>query len=199
MDIVIMAGGRATRLHGMEKALLNFLGRTLLDIALKAAVESRVGRVVVAVSPHSPRTAAYARPRGVELLETPGRGYHEDIAWILRHRHPFLTLAVDLPFVRGTHLAALAEAYRDKSLAGALPTSLLPEDVRAEEVPGEEWRGLMPVGINVVDEGDASETFLFHDPLLAYNVNSLSDLKRAEKRARGLRNLEGPAVRDADS
>jgi adenosylcobinamide-phosphate guanylyltransferase len=186
MDVVILAGGRATRLGRVEKGLLTFMGRTLLDIAVDAALDSGVGPILVAVSPHTPRTAAYAKSCGLRVLETAGIGYHEDVKSLLEERRPFLSLAVDLPFVRGRHIAALAEAYRGRSLAGALPAGLLPADAGTEGVPDDEWRGLAPVGINVVDRSEFSCIFLFDDPLLAYNVNTLDDLKRAEGRARSL-------------
>lgn len=186
MDVVIMAGGRGRRLGGVEKPLLSIRGRRLLDITVGAAEESGIGPVIVAVSRHTPRTAAYAASQGYAKVETSGKGYHEDLEELLQTRYPFLSMAVDLPFIRGRHISDLARAYRGVSVAGALPLHLVPAELELPDVGGEEWKDRIPVGINVVDRTERCDVFLFDDPLLAYNVNTQEDLERAEVKAHEL-------------
>lgn len=74
---LLMAGGRGARLKVRgEKPLVKICGKPMIEYVLEALRRAcKVGDIVVAVSRHTPRTAAYARRRGLRVLRTPGRGF----------------------------------------------------------------------------------------------------------------------------
>ncbi len=159
---VVMAGGKATRM-GCEKCLLEFEGETLLDRVYRAV--SRVCEpTYVAVSPNAPETWKYAAER-YRVVETPGRGYVEDVRHLMSVMgSPFLTAACDLPYLREEHVARMVSEFQGHSLVAVVP------------VGGR----LIPAGLNVVAD-DVDEYLVFHDPLLAVNVNTPEDYARVRK------------------
>jgi adenosylcobinamide-phosphate guanylyltransferase len=183
MDVVIMAGGKGERMGRVEKPLIEFAGRKLLDIAVEAALESDIGPVWVATSPHTPGTTEYAIGRGYSLIVTTGRDYHRDLSDVLERVQPFLSLACDLPFVRPDHIRRVVRAYRGRSITGVLSVDLVPQELSSSIVLDDPTASWVPVGINVVDRSGESDPFVLADPLLAYNVNSPAILRLAARRA----------------
>ena len=176
-----MAGGRATRFKSdVEKALLTVGGLTLLERALEALSVSGVDEIVVATSRHTPMTADRAAELGIKVFQTAGAGYHEDVMQLLDSHNPFLTLNVDVPFVRDTHIKAMLEAFDGNSLAGVLPESSA--ELAAREgtiVQGSNGARYLWVGLNVVTPNPETGMVELDDPLLAININDEEDLARA--------------------
>ena len=158
---VVMAGGKSSRMR-REKCILEFEGRRLVDIA----VESVEGILdyYVAISSNAPETAEYVKGK-YPWIETPGRGYVEDIRFLMGILNaPFLTVACDIPFVRKEHIVEILKFFHGKSVAGMYSGSF--------------------VGINIVAE-NGEETHEFKDPLIAVNINTPEDfegLKRMESK-----------------
>ena len=186
----IMAGGRATRFRSdVEKALLTVGRITLLERALEALSVSGVDETLVATSRHTPMTADRAAELGVEVFQTAGFGYHEDVVELLDTHNPFLTLNVDVPFVRDTHIKEMLEAFDGNSLAGVLPEHSA--ELAAREgalVLGIDGVRYLWVGLNVVTPNPETGMVELNDPLLAININDEEDLARANALAdeRGL-------------
>ncbi|MFP5319001.1 MAG: NTP transferase domain-containing protein [Acidimicrobiia bacterium] len=107
MDAVLLTGGRATRLGGVDKPSLDVGGLPMVERALRAASGAGAARVVVVgPDPGLPGVAAVTRE------EPPGSGPVAALAAGL----PFLNapevalLATDLPFVTAGAVARLAAA-----------------------------------------------------------------------------------------
>ncbi|HJE59666.1 MAG TPA: molybdenum cofactor guanylyltransferase [Nocardiopsis listeri] len=107
LDAVILAGGAATRMGGLDKPGLTVAGRTLLE------------HVAVTVRAHDPDAGVIVvgpdrdRPRAVYVREDPpGAGPVPALrAGLPNVRAPWCALlAADLPYLRPDHLAALARA-----------------------------------------------------------------------------------------
>ena len=104
---VIMAGGKGTRLRSnQEKPLLKVRGQPLIESVVNALLSSKkVETILVATSVHSPQTAQWAKNKKLTNIDTPGRGYVEDMAFILSSPELLdkiiLTVAADLPFSLG--------------------------------------------------------------------------------------------------
>ena len=182
MKAVIMAGGRATRFDGeVEKALLEVGGRSLLRRAADALRHDRLSEVLVAVSPHTPRTMVEAERAGLKVIATPGRGYHKDVMELLeRLDDAFLTLNVDVPFVREHHVARLLEAFDGNSLAAVVHMSRVAVKPRTESVGVDEaGEPFTWIGLNIVTPSPETETIVFDDPFLVVNINDEDDLARA--------------------
>ncbi|WP_297418978.1 NTP transferase domain-containing protein [Thermococcus sp.] len=177
--IIILAGGKSTRM-GREKPVLMVGGESMLLRVYDQA--SAVGETVVALSMNTPRTKELCIRGGVPFIETPGRGYVEDVRWLLQEFGPFVSVSSDLPFVRASDIAAIAKAFDGKiSLTGVLPLEGVPKDLKPAV-----YKGYAVVGLNAV--GTEGERFFeMSNPLLALNVNTPEELKLA----RGIAELVG--------
>jgi molybdenum cofactor guanylyltransferase len=115
-DAIVLAGGRATRLGGVDKPSLVVGQSTLLSSVVSAAVAAGVATVVV-VGPPRPELALIAPgpPGGLRSVceDPPGAG---PVAALRRGlaevRAPsLLLLAADLPFLRGCHIRLLLAEF----------------------------------------------------------------------------------------
>ncbi|KUH32362.1 cobalamin biosynthesis protein CobY [Thermococcus celericrescens] len=174
--IVIMAGGRSSRM-GREKPVLRVAGVPML---LRVYGEAeKVDEIIVALSRNTPRTRELCLREGVPFMETPGKGYVEDIIYLLREFGPFVGVSADLPFVRAGDFQAIERAFDWKtSLTGVLPLRLVPRDLKPVT-----YGGYAIVGLNAVGT-EGEEFFELSNPLLALNVNTPEELNLAERIAR---------------
>ncbi|MEM0152102.1 MAG: NTP transferase domain-containing protein [Thermoplasmata archaeon] len=159
---IVMAGGKSSRM-GMEKQMIEFKGKLLLDIACESIILS--GNICfVAISKNAPNTMKYAMSK-YHCFLTPGNGYVEDVKFILNILNtPFITVASDIPFVKPWHIKEIVENFHNKSVAGVI----LDEN------------GVHYTGINIVSNiGD--DYYLFKDKKLLFNINTREDLEMALK------------------
>ena len=197
MDIIalIMAGGKGTRFGGdTEKPMAMFDGKPLIRRVIEAAKESeRIKEIYVAVTSYSPKTAQEAKKATVKVIETKGRGYHEDVQQAVKDaniRSPVLIVSADLPLLTGDFLDEIIEEY-EKSSKPAL-TVMIPEEAIAEfglsAVSTYEHKGKMYAvsGINIIDgrqifEEQEQEVAFTKRPEAVFTVNSVKDLETAKK------------------
>ncbi|AIU70491.1 cobalamin biosynthesis protein CobY [Thermococcus eurythermalis] len=174
--IVIMAGGRSSRM-GREKPILRVGGVPML---LRVYYEAeKAGETVVALSRNTPKTRELCLREGVPFFDTPGKGYVEDIKWLLCEFGPFVSVSSDLPFVTTGDIAAVKQAFDgETNLTGVLPLWLVPRDLKPLT-----YNGYAIVGLNAV--GTRGESFFeLSNPLLALNVNTPEELRLANRIAR---------------
>ncbi len=174
--IIIMAGGRSSRMD-QEKPILKVGNKPML---LRVYEETeKVGEVIVALSKNTPRTKELCLREGVPFVETPGKGYVEDITSLLREFGPFVSVSADLPFLKASDVVVIKKAFDGRtSLTGVLPPKLVPKDLKPVV-----YRGYAIVGLNAVGiEGE--RFFELSNSLLALNVNTPEELKLANRIAR---------------
>jgi molybdopterin-guanine dinucleotide biosynthesis protein A len=108
-DAVVLAGGRGTRLGGVDKAVIEIGGLTLLERALRAV---RAAETVVAVGP---RRRSDLRVRWVRE-DPPGAGPVHALGAGLRQvkAEVVVVLAVDHPLVTEGTISSLVEATADR-------------------------------------------------------------------------------------
>ena len=113
LRIVVMAGGRATRMNGVEKALLKLRGKPLIEYVLDVAGELG-GELYIAPSKHTLLTKRWCIEKGIQIIETVGEGYSRDLRYVAsRVDKPTLFLPVDAPFLTAELLNEfLAGAWR---------------------------------------------------------------------------------------
>jgi molybdopterin-guanine dinucleotide biosynthesis protein A len=145
-DAVVLAGGRARRLGGVDKPAALVGGRTLLDRVLTAAVAAAT---VVVVGPT--RAAAVERPVRWVREDPPGGGPLAGLsAGLACVRAPFVAvLAADLPFITAADLGRLLAAARGTSGFASVESC----DVRAN---GGQMRG--------VQDSDVADCAVLVDP-----------------------------------
>jgi len=188
--IVVMAGGKSLRM-GFEKPLALIRGKPMLLWVYEKAIE--IGDTVVAVSRNAPKTVEFCKEQGIETIKTSGKGYVEDVRFILREYGEFVSVACDIPFIRAEDIKAILENFRGVSLTGVLNPKNVPKFVNLSRLPI--YKGWVIVGLNAVSWN--GEDFLELDnPLLALNVNTPEDLALANVIAL---NLDVYRVSDFDS
>lgn len=190
MIAVVMAGGKATRFSSrVEKATLEIRGTTLLERSLNALREGGADKVAVAVAPTTTETRALARMLGAEVVVTSGKGYHEDTLELLAEYDSFVSLNVDVPFVRGDHVRAVVSEASKGSVAAVVPLALAMGKTDADSALSDsEGRKMLWVGLNHVTPDPMNHLNVFEDPLLTININNELDLEFARRVAdeRGL-------------
>ncbi|MBB5084375.1 NTP transferase domain-containing protein [Nonomuraea endophytica] len=146
-DAVVLAGGAARRLGGVDKPGLSVGGRSLLEIVAAAVPDA--GRLIVV----GPERRA---PRALYVLEEPRGGGPVPAlrVGLAEVRAPWVALlAGDMPLLRPAHVAALHHAAsgagavlvddggREQWLAGVWRADVLREALRGYE--GRSLRGLL--------------------------------------------------------
>jgi molybdenum cofactor guanylyltransferase len=119
LGAVVLAGGRAERLGGVDKPGLEVGGRTLLGAVVAAARDAGAARIIV-VGPDRPQLRLPVRfvreePPGAGPFPALRRGLGEPAAG---ESGQVLVLAADLPFLRAAHLRELVAAAEGR--AGAV-------------------------------------------------------------------------------
>ncbi|MEU9337762.1 NTP transferase domain-containing protein [Streptomyces sp. NPDC048290] len=116
-DAVVLAGGAARRLGGVDKPAVRVGGRALLDRVLTACADARA-TVVVA----EPRPTA--RPVSFTREDPPGGGPLAALAAGVRHTRAdlLLVLSADLPFLQERTVRRLLTALRESPADAALLT-----------------------------------------------------------------------------
>jgi molybdopterin-guanine dinucleotide biosynthesis protein A len=153
---VILTGGTASRLGGVDKAALDRAGRSLLEHALTAVAEAAE---VVVVGPETATTAPVRFAREDPPGGGPLAGVAAGVAALTGAHDLVLVLAVDMPHVTARTCARLVAAVGDadgawlvdadgrRQLAGVVRPALVPAAGEAAGVP---MRRLMGAG-RVVD------------------------------------------------
>lgn len=114
MIAAIMCGGRGSRMgEGEEKPMMALGGRRFVERVLSAVRESGdFTRIVAAVSPNAPRTREFLSALDVEIMDTPGSGYHQDLSLLLSALAPerVLVLPADVPLLTASTVNELVAA-----------------------------------------------------------------------------------------
>ena len=190
---LILAGGRASRMGGGDKALLPFSGHTLLDQII-ARLSPQVGRLLVSANGDPARFARF----GLTILADPVPGHAGPLAGVLAGllecraaglADRLVTVACDTPFLPadlvarledgpGEEIAIARSGGRAHPVVAAWPTALAPSLAAAL---GRGEAGAMAFVAarphRFVDFAIGADG----DPF--FNVNTPADLAEAEHRA----------------
>lgn len=108
MTAVIMCGGKGSRLQGfanVEKPLLKLKGKTMVELVIDSLLQSRnFSKILAATSSNSPNTKSYLLSNlshKVNILQTEGIGYSNDISTVLNTLTPdtVFVVSADLPLL----------------------------------------------------------------------------------------------------
>ncbi len=199
ISLLIMAGGRATRFDFekaktqiREKALLSLGSKYFIEYIIDAARSAKnLDRIYVAVSPFTPKTREFllTATKSVVICDTPGRGYHEDLIYVVKQFKlgVVLTIGADIPLIKNSQLNQIMNNYRickKAALAVMSPyTTFKKLGLTATSViASPDYReGLVPLGINIIDGNliDQPELeqaiYVIEDNTLLFNINTIVD------------------------
>jgi adenosylcobinamide-phosphate guanylyltransferase len=194
---LIMAGGKGTRIGlPVEKPLLNFLGKPLIDWVAKAVLTAeRIADFYVVTSKNTPETEKHCTRKGWKILCTDAKGYHNDLkqaAYEGRLLGPVLTVPADLPAISGKFLDKVVESFevtRKDFLAVFVPIEKR-ESLELSISSTDEFNGVWYAvsGVNIVDgkkiQGKnkvETSAIITEDIEVLLNINTLKDLQIAER------------------
>jgi adenosylcobinamide-phosphate guanylyltransferase len=191
---LLMAGGEGTRLKTEgEKPLLKVGGRPMIECVINALKGAKkVDRIIVAVSKHTPQTAAFSRSHSLKVLQTPGKGFCLDARYAVKKLKlgGVLTISADLPLITSEFIDRVITHYEHCGKpAFTVMVSLGTHNklgLSADYVFKIKDKSVVPAGINTIDgkkieENELEEEILLiDDERVVVNVNTLKDLRVAE-------------------
>jgi adenosylcobinamide-phosphate guanylyltransferase len=192
---VVMAGGKGRRMEvSEEKPMLVVGGKPVIEHVLTSLLNAkRVSSVVIAVSENTPKTASFVRKFPVTVVETPGKGYIQDMQFAVKKMGLERVLAVvsDLPLITSGIVDDVLERYElcgKPALTVAVPIETKADfGVGVDYAFEAEGKQVVPTGINVIDgrliDGGwmEQEVYVLNKVEVAVNVNTPEDLQLAER------------------
>ena len=193
MIAAIMCGGMATRMAAKEeKPLLKIDGMPIVERVLIALQASRsFDRIVAAVSPKVPRTRAFLESKAIEIVETAGEGYSQDLSRLLdqlRGTRVFVTPA-DMPLLTPEVINSIAaRAQKEPAATVILEKEFVQRiGIAPSVIVTYAGRDYCHSGITIFDTSKITEGILNEECVimnrmeLAVNVNTKGELELAEK------------------
>jgi adenosylcobinamide-phosphate guanylyltransferase len=185
-----MCGGRASRMPaGIEKPLLKVNGIVMVErVASALAYTHRFGRIVAAVSANTPLTKAFIKSKRIEMIETVGDGYPQDLSYLLSRLKPekVMVFPADLPLLDAqvvSDIIDVASSKREPAVSIVLEKAFV-EGIGVK--PSVVFGLYCHSGITVFDAAStASETvqeryIVMNRKEIALNVNTKEELELAE-------------------
>jgi len=194
---LIMAGGRGKRLGvPVEKPLLPFLGKPLIDWVVKAvSLTEKISEFYVVTSDNTPETEKRCISKSWRFIRTNAMGYHIDLRQAVREAGlsgPILTLPSDVPAVSGKFLDKVITAFEvcgKDFLAVFVPIEkrkALGLSISSTDEYDGKWYAVS--GVNIVNgskiqiDGKIETGALITEEMeVLLNINTPEDLKVSEK------------------
>jgi adenosylcobinamide-phosphate guanylyltransferase len=197
VPVLIMAGGKGKRMGlQVEKPLLPFLGKPLLDWVVEAVASAeKVSEFYVVTSANTPETEKRCRNEGWRFLRTDAAGYHSDLKQAVRIAGlagAVLTIPADLPAVTGRFLDEVVgefEVCGKDFLAVFVPIEKR-EELGLSVSSTDEYKGVWYAvsGVNIVNgakiqkEGKIeTSAIITEETEVLLNINTVKDLEISEK------------------
>ena len=194
---LIMAGGKGRRIGSrLEKPLLSFQGRPLIDRVVKAAKSAKnISEIYVVTSENTPQTEKKCLKNGLKILKTDGKGYHNDLKQAIlegKLNFPVLTMPADLPALTGKFLDKIIEIFEKKgkdALAVFVPLEKR-KKLELSVSSKDEFEGIPYAvsGVNIINgkkilyKGKIDTAAYITDEIeVLFNINTQEDLNIAEK------------------
>ncbi|MBC7130015.1 NTP transferase domain-containing protein [Candidatus Bathyarchaeota archaeon] len=196
LPALIMAGGKGKRFHTeVEKPLAPFLGKPLIEWVINAVkASSKIPVFYIVTSPHTPKTEEKCLRDGLNIIRTAGENYHRDLQQAIIQKklyQPVLILSSDLPALTGTFLDYVISRYEQ---CGKPALTVLVPMEKCREIgiltaSADTYGGTAYAvsGVNIIDgskifQEDMDQEVIIYDGVeAALNINSLEDLRNAEK------------------
>ncbi|HSA77160.1 MAG TPA: NTP transferase domain-containing protein [Nitrosarchaeum sp.] len=100
---IVMAGGKGSRMSLTgEKLLLKYKKPVVLHVLDALRDSNCFSKILAITSSNSPQTKKFLEENSIELFNTPGDGYVNDLNLVLKSLNDFVLIAsADLPFLDG--------------------------------------------------------------------------------------------------
>lgn len=197
IPVLIMAGGKGKRMgFPVEKPLLPFLGKPLIDWVVDAAASAeKVSEFYVVTSENTPETEKRCRNKGWHALRTNAKGYHADLKQAVQEAglaDAVLTIPADLPALTGRFLDKVVSAFEvcGKDFLAVFVPIKARESLGLSVSSTDEYQGVWyaVAGVNIVNGAKIHEegkietsAIITEETEVLLNINTLKDLEIAEK------------------
>ena len=194
---LIMAGGKGKRMGlQMEKPLLLFLGKPLVDWVAEAVIDSKkVSDFYVITSENTPETQKHCQNRGWKFLQTDGKGYHKDLKQATAKMGlvgPILTIPADLPAITSQFLDKVIGVFEscDKDFLAVFVPIEARERFGLSVSSTDEYKGdwYAVSGVNIINgsaiQGEGkieTSAIITQEVEVLLNINTIRDLQIAEE------------------
>ncbi len=100
---IVMAGGKGSRMSLTgEKLLLKYKKPVILHVLDALRDSNCFSKIMAITSSNSPQTKKFLEENDIELFNTPGAGYVNDLNLVLKSLNDFVLItSADLPFLDG--------------------------------------------------------------------------------------------------
>lgn len=100
---IVMAGGKGSRMSLTgEKLLLKYKKPVILHVLDALRDSNCFSKILAITSSNSPQTKKFLEENNIELFNTPGDGYVNDLNLVLKSLNDFVLItSADLPFLDG--------------------------------------------------------------------------------------------------
>ena len=186
---LIMAGGKGTRMElDVEKPLVEINGKPMIQYVINALKNAdKINNIIIATSKNTPETKTFLNEQGIDIIETPGDGYVNDLAFIISNFElddVLLTVTADLPLINSDIIDYVLEEY-EKSDKPAMSV-LVPIDVFEKYgiEPTMMFENLIPSGLNIlrsINKTQDEKVLIIERIELALNINTCEDIKLLKK------------------
>ena len=192
-----MAGGKGKRMGlPVEKPLLPFLGKPLIDWVVEAVASARkVSEFYVVTSSNTPETEKRCNNKGWKFLRTAAKGYHEDLRQAVHDAglaDAVLTIPADLPAVTGKFLDRIINTFEvsGKDFLAVFVPIVKRERLGLSVSSTDEYKGVWYAvsGVNIINgakiqkEGKIeTSAIITEETEVLLNINTLKDLEVAER------------------
>lgn len=195
---LIMAGGKGKRMEltNVEKPLINFLGKPLIDWVIDAVRSAKkVSEFYVVTSDNTPETEKKCLKQGLKIIRTNAKGYHDDLKQAVLQANlncPVLTMPADLPAITGEALDKIISVYErcDKDYLAVFAPIEKREELGLSVSSTDEYKGIWyaVTGVNIINgarvtyEGKIeTAAIITSDIEVLLNINTQKDLQIAQK------------------
>lgn len=193
---LVMAGGKGTRMElECEKPLVRINGKFLIDYVMDNLHDSvNITDIFIATSHHVPLTEKYVIKKGYKIIKTPGKGYLDDLSFLLSYfesKNPdeiLLTIGSDLPGVNGKLIDFILNEYllaykksHKPAMCVAVPIEIFE---KYDLEPSIVLEGIVPSGVNIlmsINKIQDEEVLEVPKIELALNINTCKDIKVFEE------------------
>ena len=116
---LVMAGGKGSRMEfpAPEKLLLEYEKPVIFHVIDSLNDSHCFSKVFAATSPNSPDTKNELEQRGIEILDTQGNGYVNDLNFLLQKMDGFVfVVSGDLPLLDEEIIQIMTEKFNSKNV-----------------------------------------------------------------------------------
>ena len=186
---LIMAGGKGTRMElDVEKPLVKINEKPMIQYVIDALKNTdKINKIIAATSKNTPETRNFLDKQGIDVIETPGDGYVNDLGFIISNFElddVLLTVTSDLPLINSDIIDYVLEEYK-RSKKPAMSV-LVPVHVFENYgiKPTMVFENLIPSGLNIlrsINKTQDEKVLIIERIELALNINTCEDIKLLKK------------------